>query len=477
MLSRTETSSSETPTAGVPLDTEGELNVVRDASGQIPSSLRLKAVLSVFVGVLLLAMTFTVLVGAGTFGHLDPTLRGRLIAIILLAGVGAMAATLLFVHLFFGPVLRFAEGLLQKLRNLTTTLELRVEERTAALRESNTQLRQTLDQNRNMQRQLMDASRRAGMAEVATAVLHNVGNVLNSVNVSAGVVIEAVQQSRMSALTRIAELIRAHEADWAHFVTADDKGRKLPAYICGLAEAGAEERRAILDELTSLQRNIDHIKTVVARQQAQVKAVIGVVEAVTVTEVVNDAIRLASSAHGRHGITVEREFAELPLVRLDRHKLFETLMNLLGNARVALEDREGDRKIIVRIRPQDEGRFGIEVEDTGCGIAPENLARIFTFGFTTRPGGHGFGLHASALAAAEMGGTLVASSDGVGRGARFLLDLPCEPPRPFGDPPAPPAAAAQPPAAAPPPAPPAPPAVAPVPAAAPAPRASGPRSG
>jgi two-component system, NtrC family, sensor kinase len=152
---------------------------------------------------------------------------------------------------------------------------------------------------------------------------------------------------------------------------------------------------------------------------------------VSVTEVVNDAIRLASSAHGRHGITVERDFRDLPAVRLDRHKLFETLMNLLGNARVALEDREGERKITVHIHPQGEGRFAIEVDDTGCGIPPENLARIFTFGFTTRPGGHGFGLHASALAAAEMGGSLTAHSEGVGRGARFVLDLPCDPPRSF----------------------------------------------
>jgi two-component system NtrC family sensor kinase len=409
-------------------DTRGELREVRGASGQLPSSVRLKTVLTLFVALLLLAVTFTVFVGAGAFEQLDHPLRRRVLVVVILATVGAIGATLLFVHFYFGPVLRFAEGLLQKLKHLTTTLEMRVDERTAALRETNSQLRQTLDQNRNMQRQLMDASRRAGMAEVATAVLHNVGNVLNSVNVSAGVVIEAVQQSRVTALTRVAELIRAHDGDWAHFVTQDEKGRKLPAYICSLAEAGSEERRAILDELTSLQRNIDHIKTVVARQQAQVKAAIGVVEAVSVAEVVEDVIRLASTGHNRHGIVVQRDYHELPTVRLDRHKLFETLMNLLGNARVALEEQQGERRITVRIQPSAPDRFRIRVEDTGCGIRPENLSRIFTFGFTTRPGGHGFGLHASALAAAEMGGTLTAASEGIGKGARFTLDLPSDPP-------------------------------------------------
>ncbi len=431
------TTSHSTPewdvSAGGGHDTRGALEVVRGASGKLPSSVRLKTILTVFVAVLLLGVTFGVFAGAGAFSQLDLPLRRRVLGALILATAGAVGATLLFVHFYFGPMLRFAEGLLHKLKDLTTTLEMRVEERTAALRETNSQLRQTLDQNRNMQRQLMDASRRAGMAEVATAVLHNVGNVLNSVNVSAGVVIEAVQQSRVAALSRIAELIRAHQDDWAHYVTEDEKGRKLPAYICSLAEAGADERRAILDELTSLQRNIDHIKTVVARQQAQVKAAIGVVEAVAVSEIVDDAIRLASSGHGRHGIVVERDYQTLGPVRLDRHKLFETLMNLLGNARVALEDQAGERKITVRIQPGSDGRFSIVVQDTGCGIAPENLSRIFTFGFTTRAGGHGFGLHASALAAAEMGGTLTATSPGVGRGARFVLELPSDPPHPHAE--------------------------------------------
>ena len=61
------------------------------------------------------------------------------------------------------------------------------------------------------------------------------------------------------------------------------------------------------------------------------------------------------------------------------------------------------------------------------GIAPENLTRIFSHGFTTRREGHGFGLHSGALAAREMDGRLVASSDGPGKGATFTLELPARP--------------------------------------------------
>jgi len=67
------------------------------------------------------------------------------------------------------------------------------------------------------------------------------------------------------------------------------------------------------------------------------------------------------------------------------------------------------------------------VIDNGIGIPPENMGRIFNHGFTTRDSGHGFGLHSAALAAQELGGSLRAESDGPGRGATFVLELPLAP--------------------------------------------------
>jgi len=85
-----------------------------------------------------------------------------------------------------------------------------------------------------------------------------------------------------------------------------------------------------------------------------------------------------------------------------------------------------DRILTIRagLSPSDSSRFFISVCDTGVGIEQENLTRIFSHGFTTKADGHGFGLHTSALAAKAMGGSITAHSEGSGKGATFIIELP-----------------------------------------------------
>jgi signal transduction histidine kinase len=400
---------------------------VREAGERLPTSLRLSTVLGVFMVAALLVAAASFYLVARFFGQ---RLGDELLVSAAVACLFALLASLLFVRFYFGPVLGFAETIMRKLQHLTDTLEQRVTERTAALVDTNARLRGSLEQNRGMQQQIVDASRRAGMADVATSVIHNVGNVLNSVNVSAGLVMETVERSRVQGLAQLAALVRQHERDLPQFLTQDEKGRRLPAYLGAVAAAVEKERQVILAELASLQRNIEHIKVVVGRQQGQAKAALGVLESVALAAVVDEALRLAGLAQPGNddGIIVERAYADVPRARLDRHKLIETLTNLLGNARHALQASPRPRRLRVEIRAEGETRFHIEIVDSGCGISPENLPRIFTFGFSTKPGGHGFGLHASAIATAEMGGTLTAHSDGDGSGARFVIELPLRPP-------------------------------------------------
>ncbi|WP_309894806.1 ATP-binding protein [Archangium sp.] len=278
-----------------------------------------------------------------------------------------------------------------------------------------------------LHRSLLDVSRQAGMAEVATGVLHNVGNALNSVNVSANLVFDRLQGLRLSGLSRATELLSANASRLGTFLTKDEQGRQLPAYLQTLSSQLTQEQQELLAELRSLRASVEHIKSVVSMQQQHARFS-GVVEQVTVSELIDDALRLHAVSFERLGIQLRREYAEVPPVLVDRHRLLQILVNLLSNARHALlESTHGDKQLSIHVKQSGE-RLRIAVEDNGMGIAPENLARMFTQGFTTKKDGHGFGLHISALAAEEMGGCLTCTSEGLGQGATFTLELPTQPP-------------------------------------------------
>ena len=274
--------------------------------------------------------------------------------------------------------------------------------------------------------QLRETSRQAGMAEVATAVLHNVGNVLNSVNVATNLVVEKLRASKAPKLGKAAALIAGHSDDLGSYLRHDPSGQKLPGYLANLGAHLITENADLLREMEQLGRNIEHIKQVVATQQSWAK-VSGVYETLPAERLVEDAIAMNAGCFEQHGILLKRNFSETPPVLVDRHKVLQILINLIRNARNALDDTDRlDKRIAISIAPAGGDGVRIDVTDNGMGIPPENLDRIFGHGFTTRKDGHGFGLHSGANAAKEMGGTLTVSSPGPGGGATFILTLPVE---------------------------------------------------
>ncbi|MFO1477360.1 MAG: PAS domain-containing sensor histidine kinase [Verrucomicrobiota bacterium] len=275
-------------------------------------------------------------------------------------------------------------------------------------------------------RELAESSRLAGMAEMATGVLHNVGNVLNSVNVASTCLAESLKKSRASMLAKVVELFRENQANLAEFLTSDAKGKQIPTYLAKLSEQLINEHQSALSELASLQKNIEHIRDIVTMQQNCAK-MSGITETLKVADLVDDVLRVNEHALSRHQIEVIRQIEGDPVVTVDRHKTLQILVNLVRNAKQACEAAENPNKRLT-IRANNGGdEVRITVSDTGVGIAPENLARVFTHGFTTKKDGHGFGLHSGVLAAKDMGGTLTVHSDGPGTGATFTLTLPVKP--------------------------------------------------
>jgi PAS domain S-box-containing protein len=272
-------------------------------------------------------------------------------------------------------------------------------------------------------RHLVELSRTAGMAEVATGVLHNVGNVLNSLNVSATLIATGLRASKADSLARLSELLQAHSADLAAFLTQDPKGRRLPELIASLAAHSLAERERLLAETASLQQNVDHIRDIVTMQQSYATAA-SMAEPLDATRLMEDALRMNQGTLQNQAVRVQRAYRDSIPVFAEKSKVLQILINLISNAKQAcVEGGSGDKVITLGVEPAgDYVRF--TVTDTGVGISPENLTRIFAHGFTTKVNGHGFGLHSSANAAKEMRGSLTAASDGPGLGAAFILELP-----------------------------------------------------
>jgi PAS domain S-box-containing protein len=276
-----------------------------------------------------------------------------------------------------------------------------------------------------MHRTLMDVSRQAGMAEIATGVLHNVGNTLNSVNISTGLVIDQLRKSRLSGFDKANALLSEHAAQLAPFLTQDPQGQRLPGYLSALCSQLHQEQEAMLKEMRSLSDSVEHIKSIVSMQQKHAHAT-GTEEEVPVPQLIDEALRLHAISFGRLGIHIERDYADVSPLMVDRHRLLQILVNLLSNARDALSDSTApDKRMIISVHPATEDRrLRIQVTDNGMGITQENLPRMFAQGFTTKKEGHGFGLHISALAAMEMKGRLTCTSPGPGQGATFTLEVP-----------------------------------------------------
>ncbi|SFB53208.1 Histidine kinase-, DNA gyrase B-, and HSP90-like ATPase [Pseudomonas sp. NFIX10] len=300
----------------------------------------------------------------------------------------------------------------QALQSSNERLEERVQERTRELMEA--------------ERELVDAARMAGMAEIATNVLHNVGNVLNSVNISAELVTRKLRSSKTLGLTKAVNMMNEHAEDLGRFITLDEKGRLLPRYFNELVDSIAAEQKLLIDELAQLTKSIDHIKEIVTTQQTYAGAA-RLIEPLDVSDLFEDALRMNSGALSRHHVTVIKDYQDVPAIMGDKHRLLLILINLISNAKFAMSHiSEHPREMTLGIRILDDTKLCLSVKDRGEGISPENLARIFNHGFTTRKDGHGFGLHSCALAAVEMNGRLHVHSDGPGQGALFTLEIPLE---------------------------------------------------
>ncbi len=276
----------------------------------------------------------------------------------------------------------------------------------------------------SLNQQLLSAARLAGMTEVATCVLHNVGNVLNSINISAQILLKRDSSTKIPAMIKLAELIQTNKNNLEIFLKTDPMGKLIPEYLKEFAHYWEGEQNFIHKELESLSSKVQHIKDIIVMQQS-LSGGSNLIEEIQVNKLVDDALAINSELVEKFGIIVIRDYDKIPPFDMDKVKTLQTLVNLAKNAAEALASSDKkEKKLTLRTKLIDPDHIQIEVSDNGIGIPSENITKIFSYGFSTKEKGHGFGLHTSALSAQEAGGSLNAFSPGPDLGSTFVLTLP-----------------------------------------------------
>ncbi|KTD24727.1 Two-component sensor histidine kinase [Legionella lansingensis] len=278
---------------------------------------------------------------------------------------------------------------------------------------------------KELSNKLLMTAHRAGMSEIATSILHNIGNILNSSNISANMLKDSLEQPYYLKLFKVIEMIKNNRQKIIHFFSEDEKGKLIPDYLIALGEILAKEREKNREEIINLDNDLQHIKDIVSMQKF-FSGVSGIYEKIYVPELIETALDMSSNPIKDRIIDIQKNYLASAFVFTDKSKLLQILVNLIQNAKDAVLRNTLDKKKQVKFKVNTSGKNTIQilVEDNGIGILPENLDRIFSFGFTTKPHGHGFGLHSCALSAQDMGGSLRADSPGLGQGAVFTLTLP-----------------------------------------------------
>lgn len=278
----------------------------------------------------------------------------------------------------------------------------------------------------DVQNQLVDTAHKSGMADMATGVLHNIGNILNSVNLAGGEILRVASSSKISGLMKANEMLTAHSDNMADFLLNDARGQKLPGYFVKMGNVLDNEISTISTEAKGLLEKTTMMKEVISTQQAYARSGFHS-EALNISELVNDALKIQDASLAKWGVKLRKHFIDLPDCTGQKSKLLQVITNLIKNAKEAMSDNDDYNKpkeITIETGMLNDNVIYLKIKDNGCGINKKQLSKIFNHGFTTKQEGHGFGLHTSANAMTEMKGALTVDSEGIQQGACFTLTLP-----------------------------------------------------
>jgi len=297
-----------------------------------------------------------------------------------------------------------------KMLQINEELEAKVELRTRELKASHAELLQVAHQ--------------AGMADIAAGVLHNVGNIFNSMSVATQAMKRDLSQSKLSRLRDTAKLLNENKTNLAEFLTTDEKGQHLPEYIEMLSGILDKEMEKITLNLNTLLDNGLLVREVIHNQLSFARLSTFEEES-DIRQLVDKVLILQKPPMDKMHIVIEKNYGDIPHVQIQKNKFVHVITNLLKNAREAMEGTpDSKRKILVRIHRNSDETVVVSVSDSGPGLSMESRQKIFTLGYSTKKDGHGIGLHVSSNYMQEMGGAISVSNDDTCSGTKFTLTLP-----------------------------------------------------
>jgi len=276
------------------------------------------------------------------------------------------------------------------------------------------------------QNQLVDAAHKSGMADMATGVLHNIGNILNSVNLASEEIHRISGSSKITGLLKARDMLLKNCDNMDEFLTRDARGKKLPEYFIKMSKVLNTEISSIQKESRELIAKTTMMKEVISTQQTYARSGFHN-EQLNLPELVEDALKIQNASLKKWGVKLNTQFADTPACTGQKSKLLQVITNLIKNAKEAMNDNDQfnrPKEMLIETGMANDTAVYLKIKDNGCGINEEQLTKIFNHGFTTKKTGHGFGLHTCANAMTEMKGALKVDSKGIQKGACFTVTLP-----------------------------------------------------
>jgi ligand-binding sensor domain-containing protein/signal transduction histidine kinase len=320
----------------------------------------------------------------------------------------------------------------RSIRKQNVLLENRVQQRTAELRsksqeleEQKRDLEKTLVELNDTKYELIETAHKAGMADTAVSVLHNVGNTINSIVVSSSLITEALTRPVSHRFIKANKLLKENKDDLESFVLNDPRGKKLLDYYLLLEAPFTKEHDLLAENAERMKNAMYKIEEVVNAYKPLVADRSYYHQEINLKDIVESVLEFHYGTNNPRHVKIVRLHEEnLPEFSVQKSRLMHVLHSLLNNADEAMQEcKEGERTLKVETSKDDEHVY-IKISDTGCGIDKAALKKVFSFGYSGKQNRRGFSLHGCANYMTEMGGRMWADSAGIGLGATFVLEFP-----------------------------------------------------